>query len=334
MNGPRIAGILALALLATPALRPASARVIDIPPAFRVGLARADAGDGLRVRFKDVSDSCSLHFCRGATDTVTVQITPMPNINFLLNQGSYFGPFYHGGSYFETRWDSFLNIKVPGDYVFSIQVDDGASVAIGDSLILVFDGGHWFYNLTSDTVRFAQSGVYPLRAYFFDCPYCCRGFRMGGMGPAGSGMMAFTPGFNFDSDLGPCCTYGNNGPGVSVVPAALFFQTAPAVSGGSPPAAGSTASITGCSAAPNPCRGATVLAVELARGDRVWLEVFDAAGRRVSTLAAGEWRPAGVTRWLWALDPSSPGARASGSYFYRVRTADGSSAGGSVIVVR
>ncbi len=333
MNRPPLA-LLLLSLLPLPCATSAVARVIDIPPAFRVGLPRTDDGDGLRVRFKDVSDSCSLHFCRSATDTVTVQVTTMPNINFLLNQGSYFGPFYHGGSYFETRWDSYLNIKVAGDYVFSIQVDDGASVAIGDSLILVFDGGHWFYNLTSDTVRFAYAGVYPLRAYFFDCPYCCRGFRMGGMGPAGSGMMAFTPGFDFNNDLGPCCTFGGNGPGVSVVPPQLFFQAPPTV-GVAPPTATTTGpTILGCAASPNPCRGATMLAVELARDQTLWLEVYDAAGRRVSTLAAGEWCRSGVTRWPWVQDAAGPGGRASGTYFYRVRTGDGASAGGRITVAR
>ncbi len=313
--------------------RPAHATIRVIPYTARVGPARTDSGDGLKVRFKDIAgDSCTINFCSRATDTVTVQTTTMANINYLLNTGSTFGPWDFGNGWFETRWDSYLNIKVPGDYIFSIQVDDGAEVAIGDSIIHYFDGGHWFNNQTSDTIRFEYSGSYPFRAYYFDCPYCCRGFRMGAMGPAGSGMMAWTPGFDFNADLGPCCTYGGNGPGLSVIPAALFFRSPPAVDV-APPAPG-PATILRCHMTPNPAHGASVLTVELARERAVWAEVFDGTGRRVATLASGERHAQGTARWVWSPAWGAAGGVRNGTYFYRVRTDDGATASGSIVLVR
>lgn len=328
------AALLTLACLAAPFA--AGARVIDIPASFRVGPPQGGAGDGLTVRFKDVATGagCSLEFCAAATDTVTFQTTVMPNVNFLLNQGCTFGPFNFGCDYFETRWDSYLDVRAPGDYVFSIQVDDGASLAVGDSVVVKLDGGNWFVNATSDTVRFAYAGSYPLRAYYFDCPVCCRGFRLGGMGPAGSGMMAFTPGFNFNNDLGPCCTYGSNGPGLSVIPPALFFRSPPTVSVAPGAGATGTGAIVRCWAGPNPSRGAVLLALELAREQRVWAEIFDASGRRVATLADGATLARGVSRWPWSPAWSRPAGGSSGTFFWRVRTEDGSVAGGRVVVAR
>jgi hypothetical protein len=325
------AGIALFLIALSPAA--AAARIVLIPPSFRVGPVRANAGDGLLVRFKDVPSGCGLALCQSATDTVTVQITKMPSINFLLNTGCSFGPFAHGCGYFETRWDAYLNVQVEGDYVFSMQVDDGGSVAIGDSTILALDGGHWFENVVSDTIRFVISGSYPLRAYYNDCQPCCRGFRLGAMGPPGSGMMAFTPGFNFNSDLGPCCTYGSNGPGASLVPATLFFSTPPTVSVAPPAGDTRGSAILDCRASPNPFHRATLLAVELAREQQVWVEVFDASGRRVATLASGERYPAGTARWPWSPGWGDGAARTSGTYFYRVRTADGSQASGRLVAV-
>ncbi len=334
MRAHRVAASLIVALAALVALtaRPAGARVVNIPAVFRVGPARTDAGTGLRVRFKDVASGCTMELCRTATDTVTVQTTTMANVNFLLNQGTTFGPFNHGGGWFETRWDTYLSIHVPGDYVFAMQVDDQASVAIGDSTILYLEGGNWFQPVRSDTVRFAEAGTYPLRAYYADCQPCCRGFRLGGMGPAGSGLIAFNAGFDFNADLGPCCTFGTNGPGLSVVPPALFHLTPPTVSVenlGPPETPGA---IVACSAGPNPCRGVTMLAIELAREQHVWAEVFDAGGRRVAMLADGERLPRGVTRLPWVVGAGS--ARATGTYWYRVRTDGGERASGSVVVIR
>jgi len=229
-NVRRLTAILAVLFTSAMALPgPAAARIIDIPASFRAGPPRGSGGDGLAVRFKDVDGGCSIALIKSATDTVTVQTTTMSNVNFLLNQGCTFGPFNHGCGYFETRWDSYLDIRAAGDYVFSMQVDDQAEVAIGDSTVLFLEGGHWFENVTSDTVRFTTTGSYPLRIYYADCQPCCRGFRLGGMGPAGSDMMTFTEGFDFDTDLGPCCTFGTNGPGASIIPADLFFLSPPNV---------------------------------------------------------------------------------------------------------
>ena len=311
----------------------AQAHVIPIPSSFRVGPARTDAADGLRVRFKDVSSGCGLALCQSATDTVTVQVTTMASVNFLLNQGCTFGPFSTGCGYFETRWDSYLNVNVAGYYLLSMQVDDCGSVAIGDSTVLSLDGGNWFVNVTSDTIQFAAPGAYPLLVYYADCQPCCRGFRLGGMGPPGSGMMAFTPGFDFNGDLGPCCTYGSNGPGVSLVPPALFYQSPPSASV-QPRHGALTGTIVSCSASPNPNHGAVLLDVELARPDRVWVELIDAAGRRVAELASGEMRPAGVSRWPWSVDWLGPRRAASGVLYYRVRTADGSRAQGAITIIR
>jgi hypothetical protein len=308
----------------------AGARVIEIPAAFRVGPPQGTTGNGLTMRFKDLTSGCGIALCKSAADTVTVQVTTFPSVNFLLNQGTTIGGFNHGGGYFATRWDTYFDIRVPGDYVFAMQVDDNAEVAIGDSVVLQRDGGNWFANTTSDTVRFAYAGSYPLRAYYADCQPCCRGFRLGGMGPAGSGLMAFNAAFDFNADLGPCCTTGTNGPGVSLVPGALFFRSPPTVSVDPAPSAGANDSILRCWAGPNPARGAVQLSLDLARGQRVWAEVFDAAGRHTATLAAGEHMPAGVVRWPWVRPASS----ASGTLFFRVRTEDGSTATVRVAVIR
>ncbi|MEO5989009.1 MAG: T9SS type A sorting domain-containing protein, partial [Candidatus Eisenbacteria bacterium] len=186
----------------------------------------------------------------------------------------------------------------------------------------------------SDTVRFESSGSYPLRAYYADCQPCCRGFRLGGMGPAGSGMMAFTTGFNFNNDLGPCCTFGSNGPGLSLVPSALFFRSAPTVSVPGADSKPGSGTILRCWASPNPAQGRVVLALELAREQPVWAEIFDAAGRRVASLADGAVRPAGVVSWGWSPQAGALAQRASGTYFYRVRTGDGASASGMIVTVR
>jgi len=312
----------------------AQARVVEIPSSFRTGPPQGGTGDGLLMRFKDVSSGCSLDLCRASTDTVTAQVTTMPNINFLLNQDCSIAGFNHGCGWFRTRWDSYLDIRAAGDYVFAMQVDDQGSVAIGDSLILVLDGAHWYENVKSDTIRFESPGSYPLRAYYADCQPCCRGFRLGGMGPEGSGMMGFNPAFDFNTDLGPCCTFGTNGPGLSIVPAALFFKGPSLVAVEPPSGSNPGASIMGVWASPNPARGLVLLSLELAREQRVWAEVYDATGRRVASLADGTRVAAGVTRWPWAPEWSLGRRPASGFFFYRVRTEDGSSARGRITTIR
>ena len=64
---------------------------------------------------------------------------------------------------------------------------------------------------------------------------------------------------------------------------------------------------------PNPSRGAVEASFQLVHAAEITVEVFDAQGRRVATLASGSW-PAGVHRATWA------GARpASGIYLVRYR---------------
>jgi len=313
---------------------PAAADVLEIPASFSVGPPRGSGGDGLTMRFKDNSNECSLLSCQAATDTITVNTTTMPNVNFLLNQNCSIGPFYHACGYFWTRWDSYLDIRTPGDYMFSMQVDDQGEVAIGDSTILKLDGSHWYANVTSDTIRFSVAGSYPVRMYYADCQPCCRGFRLGGMGPEGSDMMAFTEGFDFNADLGPCCTYGGNGPGLSVIPADLFFLS-PTNVGVDPGALeGTGGSIVRAWTSPNPSRGTVRLAVELAREQRLWVEVFDAAGRRLDTLAGGTRFDPGVARWSWSPVTQRVSGPASGTFFYRVRSEDGSLASGRFTSLR
>jgi len=334
-NTHRLRALPALLLLLGMGLPgPAAGEIIDIPASFRAGPPRGSGGDGLAVRFKDTDGGCSIAFIKEATDTVVVQTTTMANVNFLLNQGCTFGPFNHGCGYFQTRWDSFLDIRAAGDYVFSMQVDDQAEIAIGDSVILFLEGGHWFENVTSDTVRFAVAGSYPLRIYYADCQPCCRGFRLAGMGPAGSGMMGFIEGFDFNTDLGPCCTFGTNGPGVSIIPADLFFLSPPSVAVEPGIRTATTEAILGSWTSPNPSRGTVLLSVELAREQSLWVEVFDASGRRLGTLAAGDRYSAGVVSWPWSPLWAQPARPASGTYFYRVRNEDGASAGGRFTILR
>jgi hypothetical protein len=64
---------------------------------------------------------------------------------------------------------------------------------------------------------------------------------------------------------------------------------------------------------PNPSRGAVEATFQLAHAADITLEMFDALGRRVATLASGPW-PAGIHHANWA------GARpASGVYLVRYR---------------
>jgi hypothetical protein len=64
--------------------------------------------------------------------------------------------------------------------------------------------------------------------------------------------------------------------------------------------------------------GTTEIAVELPTRDHLMLEVFDAMGRRLATLADGEYE-AGYHPFTWqAVGPQ--GALPAGTYFYRLTT--------------
>ena len=71
---------------------------------------------------------------------------------------------------------------------------------------------------------------------------------------------------------------------------------------------------------PNPFNPRTVISYELATGGRVTLQVFDAAGRLVTTLVDGE-RGAGPHRAAWNGTDDSGREVGTGVYFYRLRQA-------------
>ena len=71
---------------------------------------------------------------------------------------------------------------------------------------------------------------------------------------------------------------------------------------------------------PNPFSRRTSIAFDLPRGETVSLEVYDATGRRVRTLASG-WRPAGQHRVDWDQRDRNGGLVQPGVYLYRLRAA-------------
>ncbi len=74
-------------------------------------------------------------------------------------------------------------------------------------------------------------------------------------------------------------------------------------------------------ASPNPSRGATQVRYQLPRSGAVDLAVFDAAGRRVATLASGD-AAAGTRTATW--DGHDPSGRAAGAGLYWLRLVQGS----------
>lgn len=70
---------------------------------------------------------------------------------------------------------------------------------------------------------------------------------------------------------------------------------------------------------PNPFNPRTEIAFTLAEAGPVDLEVFDAAGRKVATLLAGEHRAADTHRVAWDGRDAAGAAAPSGTYLFRVR---------------
>ena len=119
---------------------------------------------------------------------------------------------------------------------------------------------------------------------------------------------------------------GDNQVSVAVRPASV-----PVVGIEPPPVVASVNGLRIRAATPNPFRGATTLAYELAKGGPVTICVHDIGGRRVRTLASGEWRAAGWHDAIWdGRDDAGRGAPA-GIYFQVVATGD---ARGSARVVK
>jgi hypothetical protein len=71
-------------------------------------------------------------------------------------------------------------------------------------------------------------------------------------------------------------------------------------------------------ARPHPARAETRFELTLARSGTVRVEAFDAAGRRVATLAAGD-RPAGTVTLRWRFDGPDGNALPPGLYLVRAR---------------
>ena len=86
-------------------------------------------------------------------------------------------------------------------------------------------------------------------------------------------------------------------------------------------------------AGPNPAHGRADVRFQLARPQQVWLEVFDAAGRKVTDLAAGQ-LPAGRHQVSWQGEDSAGRRVPAGVYALRLHTAEGASAMRSFVWVR
>lgn len=85
--------------------------------------------------------------------------------------------------------------------------------------------------------------------------------------------------------------------------------------------------------APNPFRGRTSIGFTLSQNGRVRLDVFDAAGRRVRTLADGE-RAAGRQAVAWDGRDDAGRALPAGQYRYRLQLPDGTSAARGMVLLR
>jgi hypothetical protein len=72
---------------------------------------------------------------------------------------------------------------------------------------------------------------------------------------------------------------------------------------------------------PNPARGDVTMSLGLAAPQRVTVEVFDSAGRRVRTLAVGRELGAGTHRFVWAGENDEGLMQTSGMYVVRVSAA-------------
>ncbi len=84
---------------------------------------------------------------------------------------------------------------------------------------------------------------------------------------------------------------------------------------------------------PAPFRPGNEMGYELRTGGRVWLHLYDAAGRLVRTLVEGAAQPAGEHRVRWLGDDQSGGRVAPGVYFVRL-TVGTSWSGRRLLLVR
>jgi hypothetical protein len=84
---------------------------------------------------------------------------------------------------------------------------------------------------------------------------------------------------------------------------------------------------------PNPFNPSTSIAFSLARAGHARLDVYTVDGRHVATLVDGA-LPAGPQAVTWQGDDAEGRAVASGTYLYRLRTADGADASGRMTLVK
>ena len=83
---------------------------------------------------------------------------------------------------------------------------------------------------------------------------------------------------------------------------------------------------------PNPAAPMTAIRFDLPRAGRIDLGVYDVAGRRVATLANGDFQP-GQHEAFWSGRDDQGRALASGQYFYRL-TAEGTTLTRKILLVR
>lgn len=74
----------------------------------------------------------------------------------------------------------------------------------------------------------------------------------------------------------------------------------------------------GLTLSPNPARGAVGIEARLEQAGPVRVDVYDARGRHVRSLAAGESRPAGTTSWVWDARDDRGRELAQGLYYVRL----------------
>jgi hypothetical protein len=124
-------------------------------------------------------------------------------------------------------------------------------------------------------------------------------------GPARSGRAPW-PCYHGGADLKgvyhPCQNDPTHGPAVSVVRGPLRLELLPP--------------------APNPFRETTLLRFALPAEERVWIDIYDVAGRRVACVAAGEPFPPGTHSVSWDGRESGGRAAAAGVYFLRLRAGE------------
>lgn len=72
---------------------------------------------------------------------------------------------------------------------------------------------------------------------------------------------------------------------------------------------------------PNPFNPETVTEYQLPRSAEIEINIFNVAGKKVTTLASG-FRPAGSYKVTWDGKDESGRAVASGAYFYQLKSSD------------